>query len=52
MSADVCVKMKGGEMDCGQVTGKNKLLRWLNEGKEKREKGTAQMSGKGVKGNG
>lgn len=42
----MCVKTKGGEMDCDQVNGKNKLLRRLNEGEEERGKEKGQMNGK------
>lgn len=45
-SVSRCVKMKEGETDCDRVNGKNKLLRWLNKGKEERGKRKGQMNGK------
>lgn len=42
----MCVKMEEGETDCDRVNGKNKLRRWLNEGKEERGKRKGQMNGK------
>lgn len=45
----MCVKMKGAEMDCDQVNGKNKPVRWQNKGKE-RGKEERQMNGRGVEG--
>lgn len=47
MESGVCqqmrVKMKGGEMDCDQVNGKNKLLMCQNKGKDRGRKRGRQM---------